>query len=333
MSGKNQEEKDVYAALRAVLAPLYDEREAQQIAFLVLDEAFGVSRVDVYARKVRQFSEEERKHFANILQRLGAGEPVQYVLGTAPFCGRSFGVTPATLIPRPETEELVGLALSALRHAPGEENLRLLDVGTGTGCIASTLALELQAEGRAAAVEAWDISAEALAVAAENARRLGAVVDFRRVDALAAADDLTRAADDLRRTSDGLTRGADGLGRAADDLVCGAETLEKAGYTLIVSNPPYICEAERAEMTDHVLRFEPATALFVPDADPLRFYRALAEIARRRLRRGGTLAVEANTAYAAQTAALFREKGLTDVRVLDDAFSRPRFVVARREKS
>ncbi len=258
----------------------YDAGEARALALLVMDEAFGVGRVDVYAGKVRHFSDEERRRLANISQRLQAGEPVQYVLGGATFRGRRFGVEPGVLIPRPETEELVSLALGARPRS-------VLDVGTGSGCIAVSLALE--APG--CAVEAWDVSPEALAVARRNAAALGADVRFRLRDALAAPP-------------------------------------AGPGFDLIVSNPPYVCESERAGMEEHVLRHEPHLALFVPDDDALRFYRALARIGRACLHPGGRLMAELNAALAGDTAQLFAAAGYRDVALHRDAYGRRRFVEA-----
>lgn len=286
----------VYRQLSEALATRYTAGEARAVAFLVLETAFGMSRTEVYAGKVRNFSAEEQKHFGNILQRLVDGEPVQYVLGTADFCGRPFRVTPDTLIPRPETEELVALALDAagrLRTA-GDHSLRLLDAGTGSGCIAVTLALGLPA----ADVEAWDISAAALDVAAGNAAALGARVRFVRHDLLATEADT------------------------------GGDSADADRFDLIVSNPPYVCDSERTDMEQHVLEHEPHTALFVPDDDPLLFYRALATLGRKRLAPGGALLVEINRAYGPATAALLRSAGYTDVRLHRDAFGADRMVEA-----
>lgn len=294
-----------YTTLRTALAPRYGETEARAIAFLVLEEGFGVTRTDVYADKVRHFSSEEEQEWGVICKRLASGEPVQYVLGRATFLGRNYRVTPATLIPRPETEGLVALALqaakeivaargndSALPHStvlPPARPLHILDVGTGSGCIATSIALELR---DAAHVEAWDISDAALDVARLNAHELGANVNFAHIDLLAA--DTTKQ------------------------------------FDLIVSNPPYVLESERANMEDHVLAHEPASALFVPDDDPLRFYRALARLAQSCLVPGGTLAVEVNRAFADETAALFRTTGLSAVAVHPDCFAAPRFVTGVR---
>lgn len=277
-----------YQLLRQAAGAWHDAGEARSIALLVLDEAFGVAAVDVYADKVRHFSEEECLRLENIAAALQRGEPVQYALGSARFCDHCFAVTPATLIPRPETEGLVQMALTAARRRSSAAPLRVLDAGTGSGCIAISLALALAAEGIAADVEAWDISEGALDVARRNAEALGAAVRFVHADILA--------------------------------LPAGAS------FDLIVSNPPYICRHERAEMASHVTAHEPALALFVPDDDPQRFYRALAALAHRRLISGGALMVEAHSRYADATAAVMREAGLSDVAVHPDVFGLPRFV-------
>ncbi len=273
----------LYIKLRDSLVPHYGLREAQAIALLVLETAFGLSRTDVYADKVRHFSEEENRRWLNISQRLAVGEPVQYVLGLASFYGMSFHVTPATLIPRPETEELVTIAKSLARKCA-----RILDAGTGSGCIAISLAQHLPE----ADVEAWDISPEALEVAKKNARKNGVNVRFVQRDMLKTEHPSDR-------------------------------------FDLIVSNPPYIRESERAEMASHVLEHEPPTALFVPDEDALRFYRALGHLALCTLSPGGYLCVEINAALGKETALLFSGAGLEEVRIIKDAFGRDRFLTAR----
>lgn len=281
----------IYIQLREALRPHYDDREAAAIALLVLEEAFGVGRVDVYADKVRHFSEEELQLLQNILCRLQGGEPVQYVLGRADFCGMSLRVTPATLIPRPETAELVEAAAALAPPSAAGCPLRVLDGGTGSGCIAIALAHRLPE----AEVEAWDLSADALAVARQNVAEQGVSVRCRLADLLAPPTD--------------------------------------AGpFDLIVSNPPYVTERERRDMAPHVLLHEPASALFVPDADPLRFYRALAALAADRLVPGGALAVEINAAYGAEVAALFTASGLDAATVRRDAYGRDRIVTARRPR-
>ena len=272
-----------FTSLRQQLATCYPEREAHAVALRVLEDAFGVSRTDVYADKVRKFSSEEEQRWQHIAERLSAGEPLQYVLGEAEFCGRSFGVAPGVLIPRPAAEELVALVEQSVSG-----RCRILDAGTGSGCIAVSLALALPE----AEVQAWDISPEALSVAQGNAERWGAAVDFRLCDMLIATPD--------------------------------------ERFDVVVSNPPYVCERERLDMTRQVLEHEPGLALFVPDDDPLRFYRALVGLSVRCLNSGGLLAVEINEAYGAETADLFSRSGLTEVQMLFDGFGKPRFVLGRK---
>lgn len=276
-----------FTALRQSLATHYGEGEARAIAFMLYEDAFGVSRTDIYADKVRQFSEDERARLDNMCQLLTKGVPVQYVLGKATFCGHTFAVSPAVLIPRPETEELVAWTteVAQLMPPPEDRPLRLLDAGTGSGCIAVSLKLALPG----ADVTAWDISPEALAVARSNARTLGADVHFEQRDILAPPDAAVR-------------------------------------YDIIVSNPPYICECEQADMEANVTEHEPHIALFVPDADPLRFYRALCHHARASLYPGGRLLVEINSACGPDTTRLFAGQGLQHVELRKDAYGLDRMV-------
>lgn len=268
------------------LTPRYGATEARAIAFVVLEDSFGLSRTAVYAGKVSHFPSEAWQRLLIMCRRLEEGEPVQYVVGTAPFANRTFHVEPGVLIPRPETELLVEWAVS-LRPAGA-----VLDAGTGSGCIAVTLALECPD----AQVTACDISPQALRVAGTNATDLGAKV--RVVEA-----DMLRK---LPATPDGK------------------------GYALIVSNPPYVCESERKEMEPHVVQHEPSLALFVPDDDPLRFYRALAYQAAKLLTPGGWLLTEVNRAYADDVARLFTAAGLIEAKVKHDQFDNARMVGARR---
>lgn len=281
----------LFTALRTQLQAIYSEGEARAIAFMVLDEGFGVSRTDIYADKVRQFSEDEHKRFNRMCKRLAKGEPVQYVLGHAWFAGRPFIVTPDVLIPRPETEELVGWAIEVaqtlLKQQPNK-HLRIVDAGTGSGCIAVSLKLALpQAE-----VAAWDISKGALAVAQQNAHTLGVDVNFEQRDLLQPWH------------------------------------LPAQSIDLIVSNPPYICENEAEHMEQNVINHEPHTALFVPNADPLRFYHALAQGAAQTLTKGGALLTEINRAFAQETADAFAQAGLQDAEVRRDVFGNERMVGA-----
>ena len=267
------------------LTPLHGAQEARAIVYALLEDVFGLRRTDVLLGKFEALSEAEKLHFARCAKRLSEGEPLQYVVGTAPFGNLTFEVTPATLIPRPETLELVEWVATDEQVRPA---LRLLDIGTGSGCIAISLAKLLHQ----AKVSAWDISAEALAVARRNAEQNGVAVDFKQVDVLNITE---------------------------------AET-----YDCIVSNPPYICEDEKAEMTDSVLLHEPHTALFVPNNDPLRFYRAIAELGMRCLSPGGTLYFEINRAYGAETCNLLRDLGFRDVELRKDFYGNDRMVKGKR---
>ncbi len=285
---------DLFCAVRRALTPRYGEGEARAIALLLFEEGFGLSRTSVYAGKVNQFSQHERERLHTMCEQLVGGVPVQQVLGGAWFCARRFRVTPDVLIPRPETEELVAWAVE-LASALGRPSPRLLDAGTGSGCIAVSCYLALKEQGLKPEVEAWDVSAQALEVAKDNAQQLGAEVKFSRVDLL------------------------------------GASALDALGEVdVIVSNPPYVCERERAEMEEHVLEHEPGLALFVPNDDPLRFYKALCRLAQQRLSPGGWLVVEGNCAYAEAMRELFVSSGLQQVEVRNDCFGRPRMVAGKR---
>ena len=265
------------------LTPRYGTGEARAMAFIILEDAFGVSRLDIYTDKVRKFSEEETQRLANILKRLQDGEPMQYILGTAPFCGMNFKVTPATLIPRPETEELVEWAGTGITG-------QILDAGTGSGCIAIAMA---QRNPRAQVI-AWDISPEAIEVAKENAEKNNVNVKFELRDIL---------------------------------------TFEPApsSYDMIISNPPYICEKEKADMEQHVLDHEPSTALFVPDEDPLRFYKALAQLGKTALRPGGIILMEINSAYGPETLSLFENDDYKEAELRKDDYGNNRMIKAIRK--
>lgn len=295
-----------YNQLWKRLTVIYNEREAQAIVRTVLDVLFGMSLTDICLGKVTQLSADDTTRLEKIMQRLEKSEPVQYVLGAEWFAGRLFDVAPGVLIPRPETEELVKWTCDEAKEKEKEDNSKeergkeekevskkgeeaphpsILDIGTGSGCIAITVALALPQ----ARVTAWDISTDALAIAAGNAHRLGASVRFEHQDALSTPDD-------------------------------------EACWDVIVSNPPYICDKERADMSDNVLSYEPELALFVPDNDPLLFYRAIARYASKALKPGGRLLFETNTAYAHEVAQTMANEGFTAIEVRNDCFGKPRMV-------
>lgn len=282
------------------LAKVYDRGEAQAIARMVYEVRYGLTLADLLMGRDSEVPQDELEVLAARLERQ---EPVQYVLGEADFCGRRFHVRHGVLIPRPETEELCHWMKEELRvEGLALRDCTVLDVGTGSGCIAVTLAAELP-EAR---VTAWDISQEALAVARENAARLGAEVTFSQTDILSTAAAGATA-------SGGEQTGAD-----------------SGAWDVIVSNPPYICLKERAAMAPNVLEHEPQVALFVPDDDPLRFYRAIAQYGLWALKRGGQLFFEINPLYATALRNLLSTMAYHDIETRADAYGKERMMRARR---
>lgn len=288
------------------LTPLYGPQEAKAMTRMLLEDLFSLSFADILCGATEHLSDADTLRLQQSVARLLDSEPLQYVTGTAFFCGHPFHVAPGVLIPRPETEWIVDTAVNlVMSSAP-----RILDIGTGSGCIATSISLALA--DRHCYTEAWDISEDALRIAADNAERLGAEVKFRRRDALRLEEDFP-----------------------AEEKQGGAEALSdtnasSASWDIIVSNPPYICNREAADMHANVLRHEPHLALFVPDTDPLLFYRAIARYAMRSLRKGGWLLFECNTLYAHDTAQMASDMGFATSVVEDDCFGKPRFVKAQK---
>ena len=274
------------------LAQVYDEGEAKAIARLAYEVRFGLTFTDLCLGKDTQLSADDQAQAAEICSRLLLQEPVQYVLGQAEFCGRIMMVNEHVLIPRPETEELCQWVVSEMSDERLEvRDFSILDIGTGSGCIAVTLAAALpQAE-----VTAWDISAEALQVARENARRSGVPVTFQQVDML-----------------------------NTHHVPLATQ------WELIVSNPPYICYKERAMMESIVLEHEPHTALFVPDDDPLLFYRTIAQYGQEALKVGGWLYFEINPLYADELTDMFCAMSYHDIETKEDQYGKQRMIRARR---
>lgn len=268
-----------YRELWRTLEPLYGNGEARAVTDYVLDVCFGLSKADIMCGAVEEMTAEKTAELNKIFGRLTEGEPVQYVLGRAEFCGRWFSVRPGVLIPRPETEELCAWITA---DSKASASPKVLDIGTGSGCIAITLQLDMP-ESK---VTAWDISADALDVARENAQQLGANVNFVKLDALNAKPE--------------------------------------GEWDVIVSNPPYICEKEKKDMAVNVLEHEPHKALFVPDADPLLFYRAITRLAVQTLSKGGRLYFEINPIYANDTCHMMRAEGMTAVELRSDMYGKQR---------
>lgn len=257
----------------------YPEHEVDSLCTIIFMDVLRLAKIDIHLKKNDVLPESFVNKFRGMIELLKEGHPLQYVVGETEFLGRKFRVNPSTLIPRPETGELVRWAAA---HAG--VGGRLLDIGTGSGCIAVSLACLCPG----AEVEGVDISAEALAVAAQNAAHNGVEVLFRQ------ADILNYQQSEWRR------------------------------YDMIVSNPPYVRESEKAGMQPQVLLHEPHGALFVPDGDPLLFYRRIAEFGQEHLREGGHLFFEINEAFGAETATLLEHHGYTEVEVRRDFDGRER---------
>lgn len=272
------------------LTSYYDIQEARGIVRLLLSDLYGMSLTDICVGALDRLTEEQTQQIEDAMLRLEKGEPVQYVTGKAHFCDRTFLVSPSVLIPRPETELLCQLIADNDQAVTGNGEIRVLDMGTGSGCIAITLALSMQN----ASVEAWDVSAEALNMAKSNAESLGASVSFEQKDIL------------------GLDE----------------NNVERC-YDIIVSNPPYICNKEAAQMEHNVLDFEPHLALFVPDEAPLLFYSAIARFARLALKVGGALYFEINPLYADALCSMLSSLGFANVTIHIDQFGKQRFISAK----
>lgn len=272
-----------YEALWHRLTPLYDAGEAKAIVRWLLDVRFGLSMADILCDKMKELPKEDQKALERMMQRLESGEPIQYIIGVADFFGRSFHVAPGVLIPRPETAELCEYVLSCRKT---EE--KILDIGTGSGCIAITLALEIPE----AKVTAWDISDDALLIAQENAKTLGANVAFEKRDIL-------------------------------DTSLSTSQT-----WDVIVSNPPYIMPSERDGMEENVLGHEPSLALFAPADNPILFYQRIGDYAVHSLKSGGCLYFELNPLTADDVADDLRQRGFKNIEIRQDQYGKNRFLKA-----
>ena len=311
-----------YSEIWHRIATSYDDGEARAIARILIEELFGLSYTDIVCGATEQLSADDTLRLDTAVRRIEQGEPLQHVLEYADFCGNRFSVNGSVLIPRPETEWLVDegaklmkgcIASDETQHKAPHSPKRILDIGTGSGCIAISLKLRLGD----AYVEAWDISEEALRTAQDNADALKAEVVFRKRDALKAEGECLQG---------GALVSSAPTGQTKDSINSNEASTTAAPWDLIVSNPPYICDSERSAMDDNVLLHEPHTALFVPDDDPLRFYRAIARYALLTLNIGGSLLFECNTRYAEATGTMLSDMGFEEVTVSDDCFNLPRFV-------
>lgn len=265
--------------------PQYEPMEAESLFFLVLEECCGLNRAAYHLEPQRAMSKEAMAQITPILEALAQDKPLQYILQKAFFYGRDFYVDSNVLIPRQETNELVE---EALRLMPLDTPLRVIDLCTGSGCIAVTL----QAERPLSEVWALDISPQALGVAQRNAQLYQAPIHLLEADLLTLAS--------LEGTFD-----------------------------LIISNPPYVRECERATMAENVLKYEPSLALFVPDAQPLLFYEQIVRLALKHLRKGGYLLLEINQYLSQETFELLCDNGFASVRLLKDLPGNDRMLIAQ----
>ena len=270
--------------IREALRGIYPDSEALSLAKMLLVEAFGFSTLELYGGKDKEISGNRRDVLDKMLLRLQKNEPIQYVLGKETFCGLDFEVNSHVLIPRPETRELVEWIVEDRK---ADASCRILDIGTGSGCISVSLAKCLPE----AEVEAWDISEGALEVARRNAERNDAKVLFCHQDVLAARPG-------------------------------------SVFYDVIVSNPPYITEKEKSDMDANVLDWEPSTALFVPDTDPLLFYRKIAELGLMMLKMRGTLYFEINRMYGQETVHMLETLGYKHIELRKDEWGNDRMIKA-----
>ncbi|MDR1455758.1 MAG: peptide chain release factor N(5)-glutamine methyltransferase [Tannerella sp.] len=270
--------------IRESLQPIYPPEEIRSLTRLVIEYVCGLPLHEQILRKDTQLSSAEKRRVREVVRRLERAEPVQYIMREVSFGGLSFEVNPSVLIPRPETEEWAEYLIGT-ETAPG---LRVLDIGTGSGCLAVTLAKRLAG----AEVMAVDISTGALATARRNALRNRVSITFRQADILA-------------------------------EPASAFPT-----FDLIVSNPPYVKDREKAAMARNVLDYEPHQALFVPDGDPLLFHRRIAGLAREKLVENGSLYVEINAACGGAVVKLLRQKGFCPVKLMQDLSGRDRFVIA-----
>lgn len=259
--------------------------EVPALTRIIATEMLGIAQTAFFLKDDITLTAEQEATLADAVKRLQKHEPIQYIQGHCNFCGLRFKVTPATLIPRPETSELVEWIAGDNRGKPAS----ILDIGTGSGCIAISLARALPMSK----VTAWDISPKALAVAKENSQRNGTDVTFEQTDILTYKPTDTQ-------------------------------------FDIIVSNPPYIKESEKSAMHSNVLNWEPHTALFVPDSDPLLFYRAIAAKGLTLLSPGGALYLEINRAHGAETVEMLANYGYTNIELRKDISHNDRMIKATR---
>ena len=300
--------KQIISQISSQLQSAYPEDEARSLAWWIAEELTGKSRTELqFGCKDTAFSPIMQEKSQEIISRLLHFEPIQYIFGHTLWCGLDLLVTPATLIPRPETAELVERINKPTQTLPEGKALKVLDIGTGSGCIA----IALKKAHPSWSVTGIDISPEAIVIARENARRNNLDVRFEVANIF-----------DFNEENPKF-----------EEIVppAGKEILNSK-YDVVVSNPPYICESEKNSMRPNVLNFEPSTALFVPDADPLRFYRRIAELFALPLEGKGRergLFFEINEAYGEELKQLLDNLGYTDIQIHKDIYGKDRIIEAR----
>lgn len=275
-----------YRSVKNLLSSVTEESEATAITFLLFEKLAGMDKMKVLMGD--EIPKETENRIMEAANRVAQGEPVQYVIGETDFYGLTFNIAKGALIPRPETEELVEWGINSFN---GENTVtgKILDIGTGSGCIAISVAKNTEAT-----VEAWDISDDALSIATDNAKKNGVNVAFRKVDVL-----------NFMPTDK-----------------------DRGEYSCIFSNPPYICNSESEEMENNVLDYEPHIALFVPDSEPLLFYRKIAEIGKELLMNDGMLFFEINRRFGKETVDMLTRLGYSDIELRQDQFGNDRMVKA-----
>lgn len=274
--------------IKEVLSPLYSTGEIKNIVRIIFENIKNYSQVDIIMNQDEILSQFIKDKVDMILKRLVNHEPIQYIFNEAYFQGLTLKVTPDTLIPRPETEELIDIIVKE----NNQSDLHVLDIGTGSGAIAIALAKSLKFP----IVDAIDISQKAIDIAQENAKAHKVKINFIMNDILS------------------------------------AEIPTNSVYDIIVSNPPYITLREKDSMEPNVLDYEPHTALFVPDNDPLMFYRAITHYAIYALNPGGRIYFEINSLYGKETAKLLSDNNFIDVDIIKDMYGLDRFVSAAKPK-
>ncbi|MUP38747.1 peptide chain release factor N(5)-glutamine methyltransferase [Labilibaculum euxinus] len=270
--------------IKKELSELYHARETESMTYILLEYVLNYSKSQIQLNRSENISDDDFKQIAAYTHELKTNKPIQYILGETEFYDLTFKVNKHTLIPRPETEELVHAIINENR----QEGLHILDIGTGSGCIPISLAKNL----KNAHVSSADISAEAIEKAKENAKLNQVDVHFFHRDIL------------------------------------NWKNFDWDNFDIIVSNPPYVTEAEKSKMEKNVLDYEPHTALFVTDHDPLIFYRTISEMALLHLKKGGKLYFEINESLGNEMVELLEQKGFNSIRLRSDINGKNRMISA-----